>query len=207
MSFHKYPFHWHNTYMRPILTLMSIIKFIPWRWNPIEILGLISHRAMSQLSHTEIWNKIDQRLLRYARTGKKVYDVIHENWFFSIHMAIWWRYDVFNDQMIHEIASTVPTLSKYEKKIGGHQPFWGAMADWRWSCFCTQKRIDARADFELWRTRTTLLLHRNGSKFQNVLFAVSETWIQWKNGFPTLRLLNARKNARARAYARKFEKC
>ena len=63
-------------------------------------------------------------------------------------MAIWWRYDVFNDQMIHEIASTVPTLSKYEKKIGGHQPFWGAMADWRWSCFLQYLHTKT-----YWRTR------------------------------------------------------
>ena len=43
---------------------------------------------------------------------------------------------------------------------------------------CTQKRIDARADFQLWRTRTTLFLHGNDSKLQDVIYVVSETWNQ-----------------------------
>ena len=37
---------------------------------------------MSKAQHTEFWEKIDKGLLRYAKAGKKVHDVIIENSFF-----------------------------------------------------------------------------------------------------------------------------
>ena len=108
--------------------------------------------ARSQLQHTEIWEKIDHGLLRYTKAGKKVHDVIHEKSFFRFI----WQYDDININLKGKsnIKSHLhfPLFQNIEKKLGvtGHsEELWPIEGSHVFCNICTQKRIDARADFQL----------------------------------------------------------
>ena len=73
--------------------------------------------------------------------------------------ALWWRHELIEGQMTHEIISPTHAFSNHDIKVGvnglSEELFWFL----KWHVFdqiCIILPIAVRADFELWRALTAL---------------------------------------------------
>ena len=158
-------------------------------------------RKLSQLEHIKIWKENWSIFTEIQSIFQKYADVIICKLKFWVWRPLWWRHELIEDQMRHEIISPTHNLSKYEKILG--VSIYSKELQWIlyrhvFAHVLWIKITQIRACCQLWRTLIALL---KGEQVIKMLGKMCQIWWQRKFGDSMLQNASTRENARACACA------
>ena len=101
--------NWHASFNRKNTPWCLCQNEIMWNYICKKIVSARTYQNLEE--NRSIFTEIQSIFQKYA-------DVIICKLKFWVRRPLWWRHELIEGQMRHEIISPIHTLSKYEKKIG-----------------------------------------------------------------------------------------